>query len=150
MNKKTIIIGAGMSGMACALTLKKLGIESLLLESDQRIGGRIKTDRTQEGFLFDRGFQVLLNSYPELNHFLDLKKLHLKKFNSGALIYSEDSNRLLVNPLKHPQLILHSLFSDLATVKDKFLIPSLIIKAISVSELRNLTNNLRFFKRIWF
>ena len=138
MSKKIIIIGAGVSGIACAITLKKLGLESLLLEGDQRVGGRIKTDRNDEGFLFDRGFQVLLNSYPELNHFLDLKKLQLKNFNSGALIYAEGSNRLLANPFKHSHLVFKSLFTDLATFKDKLLIPSLMVKALSVLELRNL------------
>ena len=36
-----IIIGAGPAGLACALKCQQQGIEYLLIEQDQRAGGRV-------------------------------------------------------------------------------------------------------------
>jgi phytoene dehydrogenase-like protein len=64
MNADVIVIGAGLSGLACALTLREQGLEPLVLEASDAVGGRVRTDR-REGFLLDRGFQVLQTWYPE-------------------------------------------------------------------------------------
>ena len=41
---KVIVVGAGISGLTAAQTLKAKGAEVLVLESENRVGGRIKTD----------------------------------------------------------------------------------------------------------
>lgn len=43
---KVIVIGAGIAGLAAAQFLKSRGIEALVLEGRNRIGGRIWTDRS--------------------------------------------------------------------------------------------------------
>lgn len=45
-HKKVIIIGAGVSGLSAAQYLNKQGIDVLILEAQEKIGGRIKTDRS--------------------------------------------------------------------------------------------------------
>jgi oxygen-dependent protoporphyrinogen oxidase len=40
-----VIIGAGISGLSCAWTLKKLGIESVILEQSSRPGGVIRSEK---------------------------------------------------------------------------------------------------------
>ena len=45
-----IIIGAGISGLSCAWTLKKLGIDSVILEQSARPGGVIQTYKI-EGYM---------------------------------------------------------------------------------------------------
>ena len=151
MSKRAIIIGSGVAGLACALTLKKGGFKPFILESESRVGGRIKTE-SSEGFLFDRGFQVLLNSYPELPNFISFKKLKLQNFNSGALIYGEDYNRLLANPLRHPKFLMTSLFSDIATLGDKMRVGALLVKVMSSTELQYLKGQttLEFLKEFGF
>lgn len=53
---KAVVIGAGISGLACACRLKQLGIHPLLLETEDRPGGLIATVR-RNGFLFEAGPQ---------------------------------------------------------------------------------------------
>ena len=61
---QVIIIGAGLAGLACGLHLQKKNIPFIILESSDAPGGRIRTDKV-DGFLLDRGFQILLTEYPE-------------------------------------------------------------------------------------
>lgn len=126
-----IIIGAGLSGLASALTLHRVGFKILILEKNETVGGRVRTDLSNQGLRTDAGFQVLLNSYPELATFIDLNSLNLKKFNSGALIYNGKELELLANPLLHPETLLSSLFKTMLTAKDK----ALVIKLIATSQL---------------
>ncbi len=51
-----VIIGAGISGLACAYRLRQLGASCVVLESSQRPGGVIATER-RDGFLFESGPQ---------------------------------------------------------------------------------------------
>jgi oxygen-dependent protoporphyrinogen oxidase len=54
-----VVIGGGISGLACAYRLKQLGIPFLLLESSAQFGGVIHTFR-QDGFLFEFGPQGVM------------------------------------------------------------------------------------------
>jgi len=49
-----LIIGAGISGLSCAWSLKKLGIESLVLEESSRPGAVIQTEKIN-GYQVERG-----------------------------------------------------------------------------------------------
>jgi protoporphyrinogen/coproporphyrinogen III oxidase len=55
----TIVIGGGISGLACAFRLQQLGIDVTLLEASQRAGGVIATEE-KHGFLFESGPQSFL------------------------------------------------------------------------------------------
>jgi len=52
--KTVIVIGAGISGLAAAHKLQQKGFTVLVLEAQDKIGGRICTDRSL-GFPFDKG-----------------------------------------------------------------------------------------------
>jgi protoporphyrinogen/coproporphyrinogen III oxidase len=54
--QKVAVIGAGISGLACAYRLRQLGIHCLVLEAQARAGGLIATIR-RNGFLFETGPQ---------------------------------------------------------------------------------------------
>jgi phytoene dehydrogenase-like protein len=66
MKPSITIIGAGISGLSVGLHLHREGFSVKIIEASDRAGGRIKTDSV-DGFRLDRGFQVLLTSYPEAN-----------------------------------------------------------------------------------
>lgn len=53
---QTIVIGAGISGLVCAYTLKKAGVDVRLLEASPRAGGMIRSER-RGGFLLELGPQ---------------------------------------------------------------------------------------------
>ncbi|MCX8492821.1 MAG: NAD(P)/FAD-dependent oxidoreductase [Chthoniobacterales bacterium] len=101
-----IIVGAGLAGLACAIRLQEAGVEWLLLESDDHPGGRVATEITPEGYRLDRGFQVLLDSYPTASSLLDLKALQPRYFQSGALMVGEEGWERILNPLHHPDWLL--------------------------------------------
>ena len=75
-SKRVIIVGAGISGLICALHCQKAGFETLLLEQNTELGGRVGTDYI-DGFSLDRGFQVVLTAYPMAKKYLDYKALEL-------------------------------------------------------------------------
>ena len=58
-----VIVGAGIGGLACARMLQKAGHKIVLVEAQPAIGGRLQTDAV-DGFLMDRGFQVVPLAYP--------------------------------------------------------------------------------------
>jgi phytoene dehydrogenase-like protein len=67
---EVVIIGAGLAGLSCAMSLEGAGTSVSLLEASGAPGGRVRTDMV-EGFRLDRGFQVLLTAYPEAKRLLD-------------------------------------------------------------------------------
>src|SRR6202045_2891740 len=54
--RKVVVIGAGISGLACAFRLRQLGIPVLILEASAKAGGVISTVR-RNGFVFEAGPQ---------------------------------------------------------------------------------------------
>ena len=130
-----IIIGAGIAGLTCAKYLKDRGIQTLILEASDGVGGRVKTD-VHEGFLLDKGFQILLTAYPEAQKLLDYKTLDLKAFKSGAVIRDMQNNNfsVLANPFKEPSKIWSSLTSNIGTLADKMRVFRLILETYNVQE----------------
>ena len=97
-----LVVGAGLSGLACALRLEAAGRDWMLVEASPEPGGRVATEVTTEGFRLDRGFQVLLDSYPTARRLLDFKALQPRYFQSGALLAGKDRHpERLLNPLRH-------------------------------------------------
>ncbi len=130
-----IIIGGGIAGLTCARYLQNRGIESLILEASEAVGGRVRTDK-QDGFLLDRGFQILLTAYPEALKLLNYEKLNLKTFKSGALIRDNEQNKFIsmLNPLKDPSALFSTLFSSIGTLADKLRILRLIMDIQNIQD----------------
>ncbi|MFI6233887.1 FAD-dependent oxidoreductase [Micromonospora sp. NPDC050784] len=96
-----VIVGGGLAGLAAARRLHRAGVPWRLVEADGRLGGRVATD-VVDGYLIDRGFQVLNTAYPRLGTLLDTDQLNLGYFTSGVLVRKGDNLLRLVNPLREP------------------------------------------------
>jgi phytoene dehydrogenase-like protein len=151
--KPIVIIGAGISGLAAARLLKAAGKSILILEKEDRIGGRVKTD-SHDGFLFDHGFQVLLTAYPELKTHLDIKRLDLNPFVPGAVLFNEGEIMRFVDPLRRKSALFQTLFSSAGTLKDKWKIfqLSLALKNQSLEEIfsKEELSTMEYLKQIGF
>jgi phytoene dehydrogenase-like protein len=123
-----VVIGAGMSGLACASDLVKAGKKVTVFEASDAVGGRVRTDRHPEGYLLDRGFQVILSAYPALPRQVDLTSLVPHAFDAGALIW--DGKRLtpLADPLRHPAYLAGSLVNSTMTLSDRVRLAKLAIR----------------------
>lgn len=117
-DRKIYIIGAGISGLVAAIELEKAGYFPVILESTDRVGGRIKTDIV-DGYLLDHGFQVLLTSYPEAQRYLDFESLELKRFHPGAVIFKPGDTFSIHDPLRRPTQLLNMAFSKVGNIFDK-------------------------------
>lgn len=95
------VIGGGLAGIACAQALQAHGRSCIVLEASDGVGGRVRTDRI-DGHLVDRGFQVLLDSYPELPKVVDRSTLRLRPFIAGAHHRTRDGWSRIAHPLRHP------------------------------------------------
>ena len=54
---EVIIVGAGISGLRCALELETAGVDYIVLEKDSYVGGRCSS-HFFDGYILDRGFQI--------------------------------------------------------------------------------------------
>ena len=113
-----VVIGAGLAGLCCARRLAEAGVSFQIVEASDGIGGRVRTEEV-EGFLLDRGFQVLLTAYPEARRVLDYSRLELKPFSPGALSWFAGRMNRLVDPWRTPGMWLEGLRSDFGTFGDK-------------------------------
>ncbi|TMB07203.1 MAG: protoporphyrinogen oxidase [Deltaproteobacteria bacterium] len=65
MAHAVVVVGAGVAGMGAALALRERGITPLLLEAEDRAGGKLGTE-SQRGFLLERAALGLLDRSGEL------------------------------------------------------------------------------------
>ncbi len=113
-----VIVGAGLAGLCCARELHAAGLQVLVLERSDAAGGRVRTDAV-DGFLLDRGFQVLLTAYPEARRALDYERLGLRTFESGALIRRKGRFSRIADPFRHPLQALGALPDSPGPLPDK-------------------------------
>jgi len=112
-----IIVGGGLAGLACGLRLSESGLNFLILDASDRIGGRVKTDLV-EGFRYDRGFQVFLTAYPEARRILDYDELRLHPFFPGSMVRKNGKFYKLTDPWRKPLQSIRSLINPLLSWSD--------------------------------
>src|ERR1700733_1953598 len=106
-----VIIGGGISGLACAIRLKQRGIPFLLLEKSNRFGGVIQSIQ-QDGFLFERGPQSFTLTAP-LNELIEAAGLSSELLRAPSRMprYIYVGGKLVAAPMSPFSLLTTSLLS---------------------------------------
>jgi len=123
-----VIVGAGLAGLSCAISLEAAGLAITLLEASDGPGGRVRTD-VVEGFRLDRGFQVMLTAYPEAKRLLDERALQLRKFEPGALVWHGGKFHRFADPFRNPIGAARFLFDSIVPLGDKLRVAMLRARA---------------------
>lgn len=122
MKPEVIIVGGGITGLSAARLLSSRGVPFLLLESEPKLGGRVQSEYW-DGYILDKGFQILNTGYPEWeNQQINIHAISLKSFASGAKIFEEGKVRTLADPFREGPVALQALFSKSVSFKDMWLI----------------------------
>ncbi len=128
--KDVLVIGAGLAGLTCARTLQARGLDCLVLDAADAVGGRVRTDDV-DGFRLDRGFQVLLTAYPAARTWLDYDALRLGNFAPGARVMTPDGEGRVSDPWRAPGRMWETLRAPVGTVADKLRVGALRLAATS-------------------
>ena len=104
MRKDVIVIGAGLGGMSCAAFLAKNGLDVLVLEANDQVGGSCRTSE-QDGFLFEDGALWLSMDYLCDQVFSELgadfhELVPAIRLNPSTLCLLPDGERFLFKPSK--------------------------------------------------
>jgi len=111
------VVGAGLAGLVAADVLARAGRRVLGLEASDGVGGRVRTD-VVDGFLLDRGFQVLLTAYPAVQRRLDLDALDLRPFAPGVVVHRGRRAVRFADPFRAPIASLGAVRGGLVTPLD--------------------------------
>lgn len=107
-----IVLGAGLAGLRSAMRLATSGLDVVVLEASDAVGGRQRTDAV-DGFLLDRGFQVLNPAYPAVRRWVDVDALGMRSFPIGVRVRRERGLVELAHPARHPSRLRATLQSGL-------------------------------------
>lgn len=138
MVKKVVVIGAGLAGLSAAITLENEGVSVTVLESSDRPGGRVSSD-VIDGFICDRGFQLINATYPEIKRLGLIKDINFISA-SSVIEVARDERRIRIGD---PRSALLSAFnSETGSILEKFaLIKYLLFRKPAASVGQELKNN---------
>ncbi len=104
MSTDVVVVGAGLAGLTCARELERAGLDVVVLEKSDAVGGRVRTD-VIDGYRCDRGFQLLNPAYPALRRLVDVEALDLRAFAAGAALAGPRGFVIVADPKRSPGYI---------------------------------------------
>ena len=96
----TVVVGSGLAGLNAALTLQDAGFEVTLIEASDRAGGRVSSD-VLDGFILDRGFQLINANYPELKKLNAINHINFIEAPRAVSVTIEGKESFLGDPRQH-------------------------------------------------
>lgn len=100
-----LIIGAGLAGMSAAISLQEAGRDVQIIESSDRPGGRVTSD-VIDGFICDRGFQLINANYPTLQELDVIKEIDFIRAPRVVEVSLGNDRRALGDPRVAPWTVL--------------------------------------------
>jgi phytoene dehydrogenase-like protein len=125
---EVVVVGAGLAGLSVAHRLAAAGCDVHVLEAGGSAGGRLASERV-DGFVVDRGFQVLNTGYPRVAADLDLAALVLGWFWRGAVVRSGGRAHRVVDPRQHPGTAAGTLAAPIGSLPEKAAIAAFSARA---------------------
>lgn len=122
------VVGAGLAGLSAATRLAAAGCDVHVLEAGQHAGGRLAT-AVVDGFVVDRGFQVLNTGYPRVAADLDLDALELGWFRRGAVVRADGRAYRVVDPRQAPRSAPDALRAPLGSLRQKAALAAFSVRA---------------------
>jgi protoporphyrinogen/coproporphyrinogen III oxidase len=110
-----VVVGAGISGLAAAYRLQQGGADVTVLESEERVGGRVSTER-HGGYVVDTGPDALTASYASYLRLVDDLGLSDRLVDTSPVMGLVRRGRLIdVDPAK----VISLPFSPVLSVRGK-------------------------------
>ena len=91
---QVIVVGAGLSGLTAARYLQDAGIDVIVLEASDGIGGRVRSDQIN-GWMCDRGFQVINPRYNEIRRLKVLQGVDFEPVSPNIRWIGDGGDQLL-------------------------------------------------------
>jgi phytoene dehydrogenase-like protein len=127
---EVLIIGAGLAGLNAAIHLQSRGANVRIVESSDRPGGRVTSD-VIDGFICDRGFQLINANYPALKELNVVKEIDFVVAPRVIEVSMDTSRHLIGDPRK----AFHSAFdSSLGSLFEKFSLLTFVYGATAKNE----------------
>lgn len=117
-NAEVVVVGAGLAGLAAARQLCRAGLDVVVLEAAESVGGRVRTT-VVDGLRLDHGFQLFNPAYPEGPHVFSYPKLDLQPFTRGALVAMPSGRWKLADPRSDPTAAVSAIRAPLGSPLNK-------------------------------
>ena len=94
---EALVVGAGLAGLNAAIASQNAGIEVVVVEASDRPGGRVTSDLI-DGFICDRGFQLINSKYPALQELSVISEIDFLPVPRVIEVALGDDRRALGDP----------------------------------------------------
>ncbi|GAC1445012.1 MAG: NAD(P)/FAD-dependent oxidoreductase [Chloroflexota bacterium] len=131
---RVVVVGAGLSGLICARQLIRAGLQVTLFEKANEVGGRLQTEVTPDGYVIDRGFQVLFAAYPALRRHVHLEGLEPQYLASGVEISYGERCVTLGHPAFDAAALLKTLGSGKVEGSDIGVLAQVLTRSLSLGD----------------
>jgi phytoene dehydrogenase-like protein len=101
VHSEVLVVGAGLAGLNAAIHLEAAGVDATVIESSDRAGGRVASD-VIDGFICDRGFQLINARYPALQELNVLKELDFVEAPRAIEVSLGDRRHVIGDPRQVP------------------------------------------------
>lgn len=118
----SVVIGGGLAGLSAALTLQEAGEEVELFEASDAVGGRVRSDFV-DGFILDRGFQLINSGYSEIKRLGIISEIDFRKADRTIDVVTPFGISSIGDPRLHP---ITSLRSPLGSIREKLALLSFL------------------------